>query len=196
MGMAGINELSPEIRGRLAELFADGRSAWERFRDEIGREKFHLFQPAAYETVLAALLPLRSPGARFLEWGSATGVIAIMADLLGFESRGIEIDARLVAIARRLARRHRSGARFAAGSYLPEGYRWESGDGDDRTGTIESGRPAYGELGLPLEAFDLVYAYPWSGEEPILRDVMRRRGKKGARLLLHSKAEGVETVAF
>ncbi len=182
-----------ELRSRLTDLFADGQKAWERFRDETGRDRFHLFQPADYEKVLRALLPLRAPGLRFLEWGSAIGVIAIMADLLGFESYGIEIDASLVDVARGLARKHRSGARFAAGSYVPEGYVWKSGTGDDRIGTIENGRAAYGELGLELEAFDLVYAFPWSGEEPILRDILRRRGRRGARLLFHSVAAGVET---
>ena len=33
----------------------------------------------------------------FLEWGSGTGVITIMADMLGFEAYGIEINPALVA---------------------------------------------------------------------------------------------------
>jgi len=191
-----MSSLSPELRRRLTDLFADGKAAWERFRAGTGRDRFHLFQPADYETVLRALFPLRSPGRAFLEWGSATGVIAIMADLLGFDSCGIEIDAGLVAVARELARKHGSGARFAAGSYVPEGYQWKSGTGDDRIGTIANGRSAYGELGRELDTFDLIYAFPWSGEEPILRDIMRRRGKAGARLLLHSVGAGVETEAL
>ena len=115
-----------------------------------------------------------------------------MADLLGFESCGIEIDPDLVATARSLAEEHGSGARFAAGSFVPKGYAWKSETGDTRLGTIEIGEPAYGELGRELSDFDLVYAYPWSGEEPILRDIMRRHGRPGARLLLHGSRSGVE----
>src|SRR5690606_7338127 len=104
----------------------------------------------------------------------ATGVIAITADLLGFEACGIEIDATLVEIARDLAERHGSGARFAAGSMIPAGYEWRSSDGDTRLGTIESGESGYPQLGRPLAEFDLVYGYAWSGEDEMMMDLMRR----------------------
>jgi hypothetical protein len=41
-------------------------------------------------------------------------VITILADLLGFEAHGIELDPRLVEVAPSLARRHGSRARFEA----------------------------------------------------------------------------------
>ena len=81
---------------------------------------------------------------------AATGVITIMADLLGYDAAGIELDAGLVAIARGLARKYDSKARFAAGSFLPTGYRWVSSDGDMRLGTIGDGPSGYLELGQPL----------------------------------------------
>ena len=115
----------------------------------------------------------------------ATGVIAIMADMLGYEAYGIELDRELVAVARDLARRHGSGARFAVGSFLPAGYRYRPRDGDGRLGTIGRGPSGYGELGHALDDFDVVYAYPWSGEEPVMRDVMRAYGAPHARLILH-----------
>lgn len=133
------------------------------------------------------MIELRQPGLRFLEWGSATGVITIMADLLGFEAFGIELDAELVDIARGLARRFDSGARFAVGSFLPSGYEWQSSTGDRRTGTIGDGSSGYPELQHPLEDFDLVFAYPWNGEEPIMLDLMQRLGGPQAQLLLHGK---------
>ena len=43
----------------------------------------------------------------------------------------------------------------------------------------------HGELGLGLDDFDVVYAYPWSGEEPMMFDLMRAYGNSKARLLLH-----------
>jgi predicted cobalt transporter CbtA len=117
--------LEPELQGRLDALLAEGWEIWDRFDREVRDLNWHPFVAADYERVLATLTSLRSPGKRFLEWGSATGVIAIMADMLGFESWGIELDADLVQVARDLARRHGSSARFAAGSFLPTGY--ESG---------------------------------------------------------------------
>jgi hypothetical protein len=146
--------------------------------------------PAEYEQVLVALSELRQPGLRFLEWGSATGVITLMADMLGYDAYGIEIDERLVEMAVAAAERYRSGARFAAGSFLPEGYVWRPRHGDGRLGTVSEGPSGYLKLGRPLEDFDLVYGYPWGGEEGLMLDLMRAHGAPGAGLLLqHSSGE-------
>src|SRR5512141_877538 len=118
-----VRQLEPELRVRLGTVMEEGREFWGDFDRQVRQREFHPFVPANYDRVLRTLLRVRAPGLRFLEWGSATGVITIMADLLGFEAFGIEIDAELVAYARDLARRHGSRARFAAGSFLPTGYR-------------------------------------------------------------------------
>ncbi|HEV2146331.1 MAG TPA: hypothetical protein VGR37_02850 [Longimicrobiaceae bacterium] len=183
--------LDPDLQARLASLCEEGRDIWERFDLEVRQRDFHPFVAADYERVLQALLPLRAPGLRFLEWGSATGVITIMADLLGFEAYGIELDPELVRIARDLAARFDSGARFAAGSFLPMGYEWRPGSGDSRLGTIGEGASGYLELMRPLEDFDVVYGFPWHGEEAMMHDVMRRYGGRGALLLLNDGTEGV-----
>ncbi len=185
-------ELDAGLRARLDALVAEGWEIWEHFDNEVRRRGFHPFVAADYESVLATLVELREPGLRFLEWGSATGVITIMADLLGFEAYGIELDPKLVDVARDLARRHGSGARFAAGSFLPSGYRWRPPGGDGRLGTIGDGTSAYPQLGHPLDDFDLVYAYPWNGEAPMMQDLMRAYGGRGARLLLHGVSDGVQ----
>lgn len=182
----------PALRERLRSLCEDGRAMWARFASEVRRDAWHPFMPGAYEVVLRRLLPLRGPDRRFLEFGSATGVITIMADLLGFEACGIEIDPDLVSSAGRLARRHDSNARFAAGSFLPAGYVWRDERGDERLGTIEIGEPGYAELGLDLHHFDVVYAYPWHGEAPVVLDLMRRRGSPEATLLLHDHTRRVD----
>ncbi len=184
-------ELDADLRARLTSLHEEGHQIWERFDIEVRQHEFHPFIAADYETVLQALLPLRAAGLRFLEWGSATGVIAITADLLGFEAYGIEIDHDLVATARELAKRFGSGATFAEGSFLPAGYVFRAPSGDRRLGTIAVGTSAYPALQHPLEDFDLVYAYPWSGEEPIMHDLMRHYGARDARLLLQT-SDGVQ----
>lgn len=176
---------------RLQALFDEGRRIFGSFESEVRRHTFHTFVPGDYECVLSALRQVRRGRQRFLELGSGTGVITIAADLLGYEACGIEIDAELVEVARHLAARYGSAARFATGSFLPAGYEWKAADGDARLGTIGLAAPAYAELGHLLADFDVVYGYPWYGEEAILHDLMARRGRDGARLLVHGGAGGV-----
>jgi hypothetical protein len=176
--------LDPELRRKLSELQHEGMEIWQRFDIERRQNEFHPFVPGEYEKALNVLLPLRGSDIRFLEWGSATGVITIMADLLGFEAYGIELDGGLVETARMLAAKYGSNARFAEGSFLPAGYQWRARDGDSRLGTIGDGRSGYLELGMPLDTFDIVYGYPWDGEADIMRDVFRKYGRSDARLIL------------
>ncbi len=182
----------PPLRARLTALCDEGWEIWSRFDTDVRQRTWHPFVPADYDRVLQTLLTLRAPGRRFLEWGSAQGVITIMADLLGFEACGIEIDPALVRTARDLAARYESGARFAVGSFLPEGYAWKPRSGDGRLGTIGQGVAGYAELGHPLEDFDVVFGYPWTGEEPMMHDIMRRYGNRGATLLFYGVSEGME----
>lgn len=188
-------DVDAALQARLSALIDEGSEIWDRFDNEVRQHNWHPFVAADYERVLQALLPLRAPGMRFLEWGSATGVITIMADLLGFDAYGIELDPALVDVARALAEKHDSAARFAAGSFLPSGYVWRASNGDARRGTIGHGTSAYPELGHPLDDFDLVYGYPWTGEEPMMHDLMRAYGQPGARLILHGGTEGVRVFA-
>jgi hypothetical protein len=177
--------LDPALRARLHALIDEGAEIYDRFDREVRDQNFHPFVPGDYGGILQTLLEVRAPGRRFLEWGSATGVVVIMADLLGFDAFGIELDSGLVSIARQLAERYQSRARFVAGSFLPAGYRWRPPTGDGRLGTIGQGVSAYAELGYGLDDFDVVYAYPWSGEEAMMLDLMQSYGNSKAYLLLH-----------
>lgn len=188
------SQVEPELAERLRSLVEEGWEIWSRFDTEVRGKRWHPFVAADYERVLRTLLPLRAPGLRFLEWGSATGVITVMADLLGFEAYGIELDAGLVDVARELSTRYQSRATFAAGSFLPTGYRWRPSTRDGRLGTIGEGPSAYPELGHPLDDFDLVFAYPWGGEELMMQDLMRSYGRPGALLLLHGGSEGMRVI--
>ena len=170
---------------QLARLIEEGWAIFERFDANVRQKQFHPFVAADYDRVLATLLALRAPGLRFVEWGSATGVITIMASLLGFEAYGIELDPSLGRIARDLAAKFNSPAVFVDASFVPTGYRWRPATGDGRLGTIGDGPSAYPIIGHALDDFDLVYAYPWGGEEAMMIDLMRSYGRRGARLLLH-----------
>ncbi|GMR13994.1 MAG: hypothetical protein BMS9Abin29_2221 [Gemmatimonadota bacterium] len=187
----GYPPLDPDLLTRLKELCHEGWEIWSRFDVRVRSESFHPFVAADYEDVLAALISVREPGRRFLEWGSATGVITIMADLLGFEAYGIELDVNLVKKARRLAAAWGSGARFAAGSLLPTGYRFRGDRGGDHRSTIGEGASGYLELGHPLDDFDVVYGFPWSGEEAMMLDLMKCYGRSDALLLLNTGDHGM-----
>jgi hypothetical protein len=179
------------LTARMKALCAEGWEVWDRFALEVRQHEFHPFVAADYEAVLTALLPHRAPGRRFLEWGSATGVITIMADMLGFDAYGIELDASLVATARTLATRFNSGAQFAAGSFLPAGYQFRPSDGDGRIGTIGSGPSGYLQIERPLEDFDVVFTFPWGGEEAMMLDVMKCYGRPDTTLLMNTVNDGV-----
>jgi hypothetical protein len=183
--------IDPELRARIDAVCEEGRAFWHDFDAEVRQANWHPFVAADYDRVLDALLSLRRPGLRFLEWGSATGVITIMADMLGFDACGIELDASLVAVSREFAERAGSSARFVTGSFIPMGWEFRPSDGDGRPGTIGDGPSGYLELGKALSDFDVVYAYPWGGEEPMMLDLMRAHGEVDARLVLHTTEQGV-----
>jgi hypothetical protein len=182
--------LDAALDRRLDALIEEGFEIFDRFDREVRDRTWHPFVATDYRRALSTLVTISAPNETFLEWGSATGVIAIMADLLGFAAYGIELDAGLVDIARRLAERHHSRARFAVGSFVPDGYRWKSNNAEGRHGTIGDGTSAYAELGRGLDDFSVVYAYPWGGEEPMMLDLMRTYGDRDACLLL-SGEDGV-----
>src|SRR5688572_18283201 len=119
-------QIDQQLHARLTTLMDEGWDLWVRFDAEVRQKVWHSFVAADYERVRDALLALRAPGLRFLELGSATGVIAIMADLLGYDAQGIELDDSLVTASRELAARYDSKARFVAGSFLPTGFRFTS----------------------------------------------------------------------
>lgn len=176
---------------QLAALCAEGWSLFDEFDRRVRDRHFHSFVAADYEAVLAALRPLRKPETRFLEWGSATGVITIMADLLGFDAVGIEIDASLIRTSRDLAMRYGSKATFVEGSFLPTGYSWRSPVGNAVSWTTVSGPSAYVAMGAAMDEFDVVFGYPWGGEAPMMLDLMRRYGREKALLVLYDVSAGV-----
>ena len=179
-----MTTIAPDLRARLDALYEDGWDHFQKFDVEVRASSFHPFVPADYNEVEKLIAPLAREGLRFLEWGSGSGVITIMADLLGFDAWGIELDARLVDVARDLARKHGSHAQFVAASFLPAGYRYVDPDGGNRTGTLGEGPSGYIEMGRALDDFDVVFGYPWHGEEPVMRDVFRKYGSPDANLII------------
>ncbi len=183
--------LDTPLLARLDAICEAGWDIFERFELEVRDHRFHPFVAADYARVQQALITHRAPGLRFLEWGSASGVITIMADLLGYESYGIELDGALVDTARTLAQRFDSAATFVEGSFLPTGFAFTPQKHEPWTSTTGSGASGYLQLGKALDDFDVVFGYPWGGEQQMMRDLMRRYGNPDALLLLHDVDDGV-----
>ena len=154
------------------------------------------FVPSDYELVYAALKTLHDsagvlPGRMFCEWGSGMGVIASLAALIGFDSIGIEIDARLVQASRSLACDHGIDVQFVEGSYVPDGHHCEEDFDESHVMTLEQGHAAYDELGLDPDDFDCVFAYPWPGEDDVVTAVFDRYAARGAVLLTYHGQDGI-----
>ncbi|MDA1194477.1 MAG: hypothetical protein O2894_04770 [Planctomycetota bacterium] len=130
-------------------------------------------------------------GRVFLEWGSGVGGVALLAAGLGYESSGIEVESSLVDDARALATRHDLLAEFACGSFLPAGADVSPQDFEEFAWLDTSTAPAYEELGLDLDEADLIFAYPWPGEEYVVFDLFEAYAPRGAMLLTNHGLEGL-----
>ena len=58
--------------------------------------------------------------------------------------------------------------------------------------TIGEGKSGYREIGRALDDFEIVFGYPWGGEEPMMLDLIQRYGGADALLLLHTVNHGVQ----
>lgn len=152
------------------------------------------FIPSDYELVYGALAGFarREVGRlRFCEWGSGFGVVVGLAVLLGMEAYGIEIDGVLCAAARTLLAQRGLAAEIAHGSFVPEDYEPSARLADLDTRTVLGQPDAYDQLSRDLDEFDVVFAYPWPGEEELYLDIFRRYADQGAVLITHSRVEGM-----
>ncbi len=136
---------------------------------------------------LEAAGPLR--GRQFCEWGSGSGVVTLLAELLGFESSGIEIQRPLVSLAQELATQMGSSASFACGSFVPDGVKRSLAALDHDTFLDNAGEDGHLLLELDPTHIDLVYCYPWPGEEDAVEAVFERAASPGALLVTYRGAE-------
>ena len=158
------------------------------------------FVPSDFVTVYRALRAISeanlAPGTSFCEWGSGFGVVASLAAMLGFEVCGIEIERGLVNASRRLADDFGLPVEFVHGSFVPSGaetyaeeahadniaeFFWLVTDADD----------AYDELGLDPDDFDVVFAYPWPGEECLIESLFEKYAAEEALLLMYNQFDSL-----
>ena len=158
------------------------------------------FVPSDFVTVYHSLRAITeanlASGTSLCEWGSGFGVVASLAAMLEFKVCGIEIERCLVNASRRLADDFRLPVEFVHGSFVPSGaeadveeaytassteYFWLVTDADD----------AYDELGLGPHDFDVVFAYPWPGEECLIEGLFEKYAAEEALLLTYTQYNSV-----
>lgn len=160
----------------------------EQARKGFGFDRFIASDPAA---VWTALNDPAVPRGRFLEWGSGLGLVTLLAAAAGWDAHGIDVDATLVSAARGLARRHGLAATFVEGDLFPRGYEPDPEVLDDDCMHDASGPDAYAALGLDLADFDVIYVFPWSGEEALFEDLFHRRAAADAVLMENLGSDGI-----
>lgn len=186
------------LPAKVQALLIDAACRTERFIEQHKDNPAAGFVPSDYELVYRALRALKNPGAAstilpgnsFCEWGSGFGVIALLAAMVGFDSTGIEIDARLVDASQALARDHHLAVELVQGSYVPDGHACEEDFDESHVMTLEQGRAAYEELGLEPDDFDCIFAYPWPGEDDVVTAIFDRYAARGAVLLTFHGQDG------
>lgn len=172
----------------LSDLVEDATRCWQEF--ERRRPGYHTYVHADWRGAVAPLRALARTDGTFLELGSGLGVITILADLLGLDAYGIELDPWLHGQSLALAERHGSRAMLAHGSFVPEAARHHMAHTDTDFLTVREGEPAFREIGMQLADFDVIYAFPWPGEEDRYLELARHHARRDAKLVLYSSVEG------
>jgi hypothetical protein len=186
-----LDNAAAPLPREVAAYLREAEHRIERFRRD---QLIHGFVPGDHVQAYAALKALRdanlAPGELFCEWGSGFGVAAGLAALLGFEAYGIEVEESLVEAARALAADFDLPVTFAHGSFLPAGYDAPNAP-DDLFWLAPYGADGHDELGLGPNDFDVIYAYPWPGEDEVIADLFTRRAATGAVLVTYHGAEAL-----
>jgi hypothetical protein len=173
---------------------AEARCRIDQIEDDE-RASIPAFVPSDFDEVYRALLQIHetriATGRRFVEWGSGVGVVTCLASKVGFDAVGIEIESLLVDIAESLARRFGIAAQFVCGSFVPPGAEPLIDLSGEVTWLRTDAADAYAELELDPDDFDLVFAYPWPGEEQLIFDLFKHCAAVGALLLTYHSQEGL-----
>ena len=158
------------------------------------------FVPSDFVTVYRALRAITeanlAPGTSLCEWGSGFGVVASLAAMLEFDAYGIEIERGFVDASRKLADDFGLPVEFVHGSYVPSGAEAyvEEAYADNNAEShslVTDADDAYDELGLDLDDFDVVFAYPWPGEERLIENLFEKYAAEGTLLLMYNQYNSV-----
>ena len=147
------------IPADIEALIQDAQARVDAWYERSKDDPIPGFVPSDFERTYRALARIRdvrmAPGTSFCEWGSGLGAVAVLAARLGFAACGIESEPALVQEAQALAAVHAPGVEFVQGSFVPDGAE-ATVDLDFEFDWLVTGcAPAYEELGLDIDDFDL-----------------------------------------
>lgn len=170
----------PEAIDRLIQA---ANQRIQTFQDRWDRRPIEQFVASDFALVYHSINAIRErhlvTGNRFCEWGCGFAVVSCLADQLGWDTIGIEAEQVLVSEAKEFVSDIGASVELWHGNILPPG-------SDDLAydGTLPSlGHPeesVYDEIGLDIDDFDLIFAYPWPGEGDFLESVFERHARSGA----------------
>ncbi len=142
--------------------------------------------------VLAAITEQElAPGRRFCEWGCGFAVVAGLAARLGFDAHGIEIERDLLAEAEKLLASHSLRVQLAAGSFIPPGGEQLADIRAEMVWLVTDGPDGHALLGHAPDDWDVVFAYPWPGEEHVIDALFDRFAAPGALLVTYRTEKGM-----
>ncbi len=171
----------------IRHWISDARTRIETFQDRWDRRPIEQFVAADYELVYQALrwtLETQSLiGRRFLEWGCGFATMTALAATLNLDAIGIESEPTLFAQGQKTLAEWGVQAELVQGNFLPVAA--DSLADDPTLPSLGHERSdAYRSLGLEIDDFAIVYAYPWPGEDDFLEAVFTQYAAPGAYLLL------------
>jgi hypothetical protein len=147
---------------------------------------------AVHAALVSVIAQDLARGPVFCDWGSGLGAVCALAASLDFEAHGIEIQAGLVHAARELVAGLGLAATFAHGSFLLPGDEDLLGDYEHVEHVPpDATRDAYRELGITRAGCDVVFAYPWPGEEQRVDRLFGRDATPGALLITYHESSRV-----
>ncbi len=186
-----LNWQSQPLPGKAAmRLIDDAQERIERFiLHRYATDPLPSFVASDYVMVNRALLAVirggHATGSMFCEWGAGFAVVAALAALQKLDAYAIEIDRELVDEAERLMNDHDLNVQLVQGSLIPEGGDVLVDGMAQQAWLLTNEQSAYDELGLDLCDFDIVFAYPWPGEESLIEALFDKFAARGALLLTY-----------
>lgn len=163
-------------------------------RIELFQDTHHVagFVPSNFATIYHVLHYLKAqciaPGPHFCEWGSGFGVVASMAAMCGFTACGIEISPDLVAAAKMLAQDYDLDVDFHCNSFIPHGSE-HCLEAEEASSWLTEHSGDLEEWGISPENYDVIFVYPWPGEEDMMYKLFDQHASQGSLLLTYQGRE-------
>lgn len=190
-----LPDVLPPAPPGVAKFIADAQSRIEAFVEAHLNEPVHSFVPSDFSMVYGALRHVAdthlAAGPLFCEWGSGAGVVTCLAAMTGFDACGIEFETDLVDLSVRLARHYHLRAGFCHGNFIPHRGQKIAEQVSEFEWLAIGGPDPYDQMDLEINDFDVIFAYPWPGEERVIERLFDCFAADGALLMTYNGAEGI-----